>query len=245
VALLGCVLGILWGANFACWIQLSLHLTGLLPLPDSIQSFFGPDRIQLLWQWCSYAVALCTFHLSEFFTTAIFNPTAVTAESFLVSHSTGYTAAALTSWTEFGIRFLFFPRWNSLVVALVGLLITAIAQTFRSLAMATAAESFNHMIQLSKKDTHVLVTHGIYSILRHPSYVGFYYWSVSMQLVLGNFLHAILFAVVSWSFFNRRIPFEEESLCKLFPDEYPAYVSRSWTGIPFIYTQVVHAPKRD
>jgi protein-S-isoprenylcysteine O-methyltransferase len=220
-------------------------LTGLLPLADSVQSILGPDRVQLLWQWCTYAVAVCTFHLSEFFTTAIFNPTAVTANSFLVNHSTGYTAAALTSWTEFWIRFFLFPRWNSPFGAYLGLIVLAIGQTLRSLAMATAAQSFNHLIQLSKKDTHVLITHGIYSVLRHPSYVGFYYWSVSTQLVLGNFLHTILFIVVSWSFFNVRIPFEEESLCKLFPDEYPAYIARTWTGIPFIRTHILYEPKKD
>jgi protein-S-isoprenylcysteine O-methyltransferase len=108
----------------------------------------------------------------------------------------------------------------------------------RSLAMATAGESFNHLIQTTKKENHVLITHGIYKLLRHPSYVGFYYWSVGTQLLLGNFLHAAAFAVVSWVFFNRRIAYEEESLCLHFPHEYPAYVARSWMGIPFLFTKV-------
>jgi hypothetical protein len=99
----------LWGAHLACWIQLSLHLTGLLPLADSVQSILGPDRVQLLWQWCTYAVAVCTFHLSEFFTTAIFNPTAVTANSFLVNHSTDriLDPILLISAVELTIRSLF------------------------------------------------------------------------------------------------------------------------------------------
>jgi len=249
VALLGCILGILWGVHFVGWIQLTLHLTGLILLPDSVTSFVGAARVQLLWQLCAYGTALCTFHLAEFFTTAIWNPAAVTADSFLVNHSTGYTAAALTSWTEFLLRFILFPNWNSVTISILGLSIVCIGQTLRSLAMITAAQSFNHLIQLNKKESHVLITHGIYRVLRHPSYVGFFWWSVSTQLLLGNLLHSILFAAVSWSFFNRRIPFEEESLCKLFPDEYPQYVAVSWTGIPLIRTQVVYdnkpSPKQD
>jgi len=75
-----------------------------------------------------------------------------------------------------------------------------------------------------------------YKILRHPSYVGFYYWSVGTQLLLGNALHTVLFAIAAWMFFRRRIPFEEEALVQLFPEEYPAYVKQTWIGIPFLST---------
>jgi len=75
-----------------------------------------------------------------------------------------------------------------------------------------------------------------YQYLRHPSYFGFYYWSIGTQLVLGNFISAILFAIASWMFFHRRIPFEEQTLLKLFPEEYPDYRNKTFIGIPFIKT---------
>lgn len=112
------------------------------------------------------------------------------------------------------------------------------AQCIRSLAMATCGESFNHYIQVSKKENHVLVTHGIYKILRHPSYVGFFYWAVGTQLLLGNVLHTLLFAIVAGAFFSRRIPYEEEALMQLFPEEYPDYMKRTYIGIPFIISKV-------
>lgn len=225
VALVATALGILWGIHFILSLQLTLHLT-------------KTDRLQLLWQWCTYFTALCMFHLTEFFVTAIYNPTEATADSFLVNHSTAYTAAAFMSWAEFGLRFCFFPTANSRFVSLIGLGIVIISQALRSIAMATAGESFNHLIQNVKKPNHVLITHGIYSILRHPSYVAFFYWSVGTQLLLGNLLHATAFALVSWRFFQKRIAYEEESLCQFFPDEYPAYVARSYMGIPFLRTKV-------
>jgi protein-S-isoprenylcysteine O-methyltransferase len=75
-----------------------------------------------------------------------------------------------------------------------------------------------------------------YKIFRHPSYVGFYYWAVGTQLLLGNILHTVLFAIVACAFFRRRIPYEEEALMQIFPEEYPEYVKRTWIGIPFVPT---------
>jgi protein-S-isoprenylcysteine O-methyltransferase len=124
-------------------------------------------------------------------------------------------------------------------VSLVGLLVLIAAQMIRSIAMATAGESFNHMIQTSKKENHVLVTHGIYSIFRHPSYVGFFYWSIATQLLLGNILHTILYTGAAWTFFQRRIHYEEESLCQFFPATYPEYVALSYMGIPFLKSRIL------
>jgi protein-S-isoprenylcysteine O-methyltransferase len=111
--------------------------------------------------------------------------------------------------------------------------------------MATAGESFNHYIQASKKSNHELVRVGIYRYLRHPSYVGFFYWCISTQLLLGNYAHAVMFAAACWRFFQKRIEYEEESLCRFFPREYPEYVARSYIGIPFLFTKVDYSSPRE
>lgn len=38
-------------------------------------------------------------------------------------------------------------------------------------------------VQFTKAETHQLVTHGVYSIVRHPSYVGWFWWSVGTQVI--------------------------------------------------------------
>ena len=227
----------LLGTGLGCC--LGLHAGGFIAL--SAWQLFGTisPRIFLAWQWCAFATVHSIFHLLEYFTTALCNPTVASSDSFLVNHSTAYTAATLTSWTEFLLRFTFRPTWNvPSSVAFVGLGVVFVGQFIRSAAMITAGQSFNHLIQTYKKENHVLVTHGVYSILRHPSYVGWFYWSIGTQLVLGNVLHATLFAFVSWNFFNRRIPFEEESLCAHFPEEYPKYMRKTWMGIPFLKSNI-------
>ena len=107
-------------------------------------------------------------------------------------------------------------------------------QLCRMMAMVTCGESFNHYIQRDRKENHILITHGIYQIFRHPSYVGFYYWAVGTQLVLNNPISTILYAVAAWTFFRYRIAYEEETLRKLFPQEYESYAARTQIGIPFI-----------
>ena len=237
VALLACLLGILWGINGTFVVMLSLN-HNFPPAEGTIRSIpavlLSEERISMLWRWFFYGWAMCTFHLMEFFTTAVYNPTVTSANSYLVNHSKAYTAAFLIAAAEFWIKFLFFPSFNSAFLGGIAILIVLISQAIRSAAMITCGESFNHLIQTSKKDNHILITHGIYRYLRHPSYVGFYYWSVGTQLVLGNHITAVLFGAASWMFFRRRIPYEEESLLQHFPKSYPLYAQSTIVGIPFV-----------
>lgn len=71
-------------------------------------------------------------------------------------------------------------------------------------------------------------------MLRHPSYFGWFWWSVGTQVVLCNPITCVGYAWASYSFFRYRIPVEERSLMQFYPDEYVAYMQRSYIGIPGI-----------
>ncbi|KAI4263175.1 MAG: hypothetical protein L6R42_001666 [Xanthoria sp. 1 TBL-2021] len=71
--------------------------------------------------------------------------------------------------------------------------------------MAQAGTNFNHLVQSKKKEGHVLVTNGIYGWLRHPSYFGFFWWGLGTQLITGNLVCLVGYAVVLWRFFSLRI----------------------------------------
>eukprot|EP00532_Pseudo-nitzschia_australis_P000854 CAMPEP_0168194164 /NCGR_PEP_ID=MMETSP0139_2-20121125/19028_1 /TAXON_ID=44445 /ORGANISM="Pseudo-nitzschia australis, Strain 10249 10 AB" /LENGTH=254 /DNA_ID=CAMNT_0008117637 /DNA_START=439 /DNA_END=1203 /DNA_ORIENTATION=+ len=202
--------------------------------------------------WCFYIAAMCTFHLSEFFVTAFSNPTVVASNSFLVNHSKAYTVAFIIAGTEFWLGFWLADDGSSSdsggnitsygttmsvwwsTTTMVGIVVVIASQMMRSWAMMKCGESFNHYIQRQRKENHVLVTDGIYTWFRHPSYTGFYYWSIGTQVVLHNPFSAVLFAVAGWKFFSQRIPYEERSLVRLFGDRYYNYVGRTYVGIPFI-----------
>jgi protein-S-isoprenylcysteine O-methyltransferase Ste14 len=46
----------------------------------------------------------------------------------------------------------------------IGLGMVIVAQAIRVVAIATCGESFNHLIQTSKRENHVLITHGMYVV---------------------------------------------------------------------------------
>jgi len=225
VALVASVLSVIWGMH-VMWIMNQIIMT---------HGVLNSTTICISVIWPTYVVVLCTFHLAEFFVTALYNPTVLSSDSFMVNHSLAYTVAALISWAEFWIKSWLFPTNSfSASVSMVGLVLIVMGQICRTLAMKTCGESFNHVIQQSKKDSHVLITHGIYRFGRHPSYFGFFYWSIGTQLLLCNPISCCLYAGASWTFFHRRIPYEEATLMQHFPNEYPAYHASSYIGIPFL-----------
>lgn len=83
-----------------------------------------------------------------------------------------------------------------------------IGQVIRSTAMAQAGTNFNHTVQMQKNYGHELVTDGMYAWLRHPSYFGFFWWGLGTQVVLGNVVCFMGYAVVLWGFFRSRITSE-------------------------------------
>jgi protein-S-isoprenylcysteine O-methyltransferase len=71
--------------------------------------------------------------------------------------------------------------------------------------MIHASRSFSHIVKVVKHDDHVLITDGVYRFFRHPSYVGFFYWALATQLLLGNVASTVAFALVLGRFFHDRI----------------------------------------
>lgn len=100
--------------------------------------------------------------------------------------------------------------------------------------MIHAAASFSHIVATSssREASHTLVTTGVYSRFRHPSYTGFFYWAVATQGVLGNLISALGFAWVLGTFFSQRIQAEEYHLARYF-SEYVEYRSRTGVWIPW------------
>jgi protein-S-isoprenylcysteine O-methyltransferase len=91
----------------------------------------------------------------------------------------------------------------------------AVGQIARTLAMVQAGTNFSHTMQVERKDDHTLVKDGIYSILRHPSYFGFFWWGLGTQVVLGNMICSLGYAIILWQFFSSRIQSEPDTLQKL------------------------------
>ncbi|KAF9581623.1 hypothetical protein BGW38_001301 [Lunasporangiospora selenospora] len=186
-------------------------------------------------QFWFFLAALGVFHSLEYIAIALFNPNKLTLDSFLLNHSPEYTMATASGVTEFLIEYYFFPgikTWG--LFNKLGLVMLIIGQIARTWAMFSAKSNFSHHVEYYKEDHHILVTHGIYSILRHPSYFGFYYWALGSQLMLMNPICFIGFALALHHFFSERIKYEEQLLVRFFGDDYRKYQTGTRTGLPMI-----------
>ena len=182
-----------------------------------------------------YLMIFTFFHISEYVSTAVHNPQTLSMDSFLINHSKEYAIAAVASWIEYSIEYLLFPSLKSCwYISIVGVVIAIAGEALRKIAMFTAGSNFTHNVQFYKRQHHVLVTNGIYKYFRHPSYVGWFYWSMGTQLVLCNPICLVGYVAASWSFFKDRIQTEEELLIHFFKKDYLDYQQKVGTGLPFI-----------
>lgn len=175
------------------------------------------------------------FHYSEYLAIAWSNPRTLSTDTFMLNHSIAYALAAVASWIEFTIEAYLCPilKDNYPILAF-GVAVCVAGEIVRKVAIITANSNFNHLVQYQKAQDHSLVTHGIYAHMRHPSYAGWFWWSIGTQIVLCNPVCIVLYAIASWKFFYERILVEEITLVSFFQQEYIDYQKRAGTGLPFI-----------
>lgn len=91
---------------------------------------------------------------------------------------------------------------------------------------------FSGLVALQKD--HQLVTVGIYSKIRHPSYLGLIVMSLGWGLVFRSVIGLIVGAAIIWPLVAR-MNAEEAFLGEAFGEEYGAYRRRTWRLIPGVY----------
>ena len=221
-------------------ISLRAFLLGLVLSTSSTLSLYLAYNEYTIWRAPFFVASLCVFHFLEFYTTALTNTSSAKVSSFLLSsNGSAYTIAHTAAFIECILLSLFWPytllpqRLHNILLT-SGLLLIVLGQTIRAIAMIQAGRNFSHLVAHTKRQEHQLVTNGLYSVLRHPSYFGYFWWAIGTQLACGNAVCLVGYAGVLWVFFARRIKGEEELLVKFFGGEYVRFRERTWVGIPGI-----------
>lgn len=188
-----------------------------------------------LWRAPCFVAILALFHYLEFDMTARYNPIDASISSYLLlSNGMAYAAAHTAAMLELLVRYWLYsgykPQWLGVpfraptifptipaaLTAGIGLALVVVGQLVRSAAMRQAKTNFNHVVQWTKRADHVLVTNGVYGFSRHPAYFGFFWWGLGTQVLLGNCLCFVAYAVVLWKFFSTRIRREwSHAMCVL------------------------------
>ena len=115
-------------------------------------------------------------------------------------------------------------QWGAFAGALVG-------QVFRTIAVSFAPDG------TSSRDTHqlrapVLNTTGIYSLVRHPLYLGNAIVWVGVSASLGVWWLVVIVALVHWIYIERVMLAEEDFLEETFGDAFRAWASRTPAFLP-------------
>jgi protein-S-isoprenylcysteine O-methyltransferase Ste14 len=116
-------------------------------------------------------------------------------------------------------------RWTGIAVLLAGS-IMRIAPVF------VLGRRFSGLVAIQPR--HRLVTTGLYSVIRHPSYVGLMLGALGWALTFRSGIGVIL-ALLNLLPLIARIRSEERLLAAQFGEEYAAWRRRTWRMVPGIW----------
>lgn len=129
--------------------------------------------------------------------------------------------------------FILRPPQPSLAWTIVGAFLIALGLAFRFSAVKTLDRFFTAKLQVV--DDQRLITHGVFSIVRHPSYFGVVLiLTAPMILYQQPWVFAVGFAGLLWAY-RYRIHQEESILFTKFGEAYEAYRKQVKMIVPWIY----------
>jgi protein-S-isoprenylcysteine O-methyltransferase Ste14 len=114
----------------------------------------------------------------------------------------------------------------------LGVVLFAAGGALRMWPVFVLGHRFSGLVAIQRG--HTLVTHGVYRVIRHPSYLGFLVASLGWALAFRSGLGVLLAALLIPPLFAR-INAEERLLRSHFGDEYDVYCRRTSRLLPGIY----------
>lgn len=125
---------------------------------------------------------------------------------------------AATNWLDFANYTL--PAWAGWLGVL--LIVGALVIFWR----AHADLGLNWSPALEIREKHDLITHGIYSMIRHPMYASQVLWSVAQILLLQNWIVGFSSLAGFLPFYFMRVKAEEQLMLEQFGDQYRSYMQK-------------------
>jgi len=147
----------------------------------------------------------------------------------------------IAAFAVIGLLFAYLPAWSDRhefwtidgdAVRWLGVILYAAGGALRLWPVYVLGNRFSGLVAI--QPGHTLVTTGIYSVIRHPSYLGLlinaFGWGLAFRSVVG-----VLLAALSLPLLLARIRSEEALLRTQFGAEYDAYCARTSRLIPGVF----------
>jgi protein-S-isoprenylcysteine O-methyltransferase Ste14 len=93
----------------------------------------------------------------------------------------------------------------------------------------------NWSVTLEVRESHTLITGGVYARVRHPMYSAFWLWALAQALLLPNWFAGLSGILGFGTLFLFRLKREEDLMLATFGDEYRRYMARTWRVLPGIF----------
>lgn len=93
----------------------------------------------------------------------------------------------------------------------------------------------NFSARLKVRESHVLVTGGVYKRIRHPMYAAFWLHALAQALLLPNWIAGPAGLVGFGVLFFCRVGREERLMIEVFGADYRAYMGRTRRIVPWLY----------
>ena len=90
-------------------------------------------------------------------------------------------------------------------------------------------------VTLEIRQTHRLITTGVYRHVRHPMYAAFFLWAIAQALLLPNSIAGPAGLIGFGTLFALRVGREERMMEATFGDAYRAYAARTWRVVPGVF----------
>lgn len=123
--------------------------------------------------------------------------------------------------------------WNPEGFAAAGTAIGCAGLLIRYSAIAQLGDLFTWRVTIH--DDHRLVTRGIFTHIRHPSYTGGLLAALGILMALAVWPAIAVFCATHVPLVLRRIALEERTLALHFREEYDAYRDRTARLIPYVF----------
>jgi protein-S-isoprenylcysteine O-methyltransferase Ste14 len=113
-----------------------------------------------------------------------------------------------------------------------GLALYIVGASLRIWAVFALGKRFSGLVAI--QENHQLLTSGVYTIIRHPSYLGLIVAMSGWALIFRSML-VFVFIPIWIGILIARIEAEEHLLQSEFGQDYTDYQQHTWRLIPFVY----------